>query len=438
MRGVGRRISALPRVDQPDTGVRETLRGSVSAVTVPARQSRQAGGMGSVRRAVCATGVVAAVLLVGCSAPDGGGRSTAPPSVALPQASVGPREDVPSALRDMRNPAFPPPLIDPDEILSGGPPPDGIPAIDRPTFQRAGEIDWLTEGEAVLVLTLGEETRGYPVQIMTWHEIVNDTFDDRPVAVTYCPLCNSGVAFERIVGERVLSFGTSGRLYADNLVMYDRQTESLWPQLTFTAAVGVLTGTRLTPHVLQAVAWREFRAAHPDAWVLSRDTGHARDYGRNPYAGYDDPDGRPLFPLPAVDDRQRLKERVIGIGDGASAVAVLRSAVAAAGVREVTVGGRDLVVWHRPGQASALDDDAVGTGRDIGTVGVFDPVVDGRRLHFTAVPGGFRDAETGSTWDVLGRATGGPLTGQTLTPNQHLDTFWFAWAAFQPDTTIIR
>lgn len=133
--------------------------------------------------------------------------------------------------------------------------------------------------------------------------------------------------------------------------MYDRQTESLWPQLTFTAAVGVLTGTKLTPHVLQAVAWCEFRAAHPQAWVLSRDTGFDRDYGRNPYAGYDDPQQPLLFPLLNADRRERLKERVIGIGHGSAAVAVLRSTVAAAGVLEVAVGGRELIVWHRPGQA---------------------------------------------------------------------------------------
>jgi Protein of unknown function (DUF3179) len=389
--------------------------------------------------AASAVGVITAMLLAACIAtgPDDP-NSAAPQAVTLPQTAAGPKEDVPSALRNPRDAAFPPPLIDPGEIRSGGPPPDGIPTIDRPTFLRASDVTWLRDAEAVLALTIGGQTRGYPVQIMTWHEIVNDTVAGTPVAVTYCPLCNSGVAFDRTVGGRVLSFGTSGRLYADNLVMYDRQTESLWPQLTFTAAVGVLTGTRLTPHVLQTVAWRQFRTAHPRAWVLSRDTGFTRDYGRNPYAGYDDPQQPPLFPLPDADRRERLKERVIGIGDGTAAVAVVRSAVAAAGVVEVTVGGRDLIVWHRPGQASALDDDAVGSGRDIGTVGVFDPMLDGRRLHFTVTPGGFRDTETGSTWDVLGRATAGPLAGTTLTAQRHLDTFWFAWAAFQPHTTIIR
>ena len=122
-------------------------------------------------------------------------------------------------------------MLDPDLIVSGGPAPDGIPPIDQPRFSRARTVGWLTDTEALLSLTVGGETRGYPLQIMTWHEIVNDTVGRVPVAVTYCPLCNSGVAFDRRVAGRVLSFGTSGRLYADNLVMYDRQTESLWPQL---------------------------------------------------------------------------------------------------------------------------------------------------------------------------------------------------------------
>ncbi|HCT76647.1 MAG TPA: hypothetical protein DGT23_08675 [Micromonosporaceae bacterium] len=387
-------------------------------------------------RAVTASVLAALLTLAACTSPGSDEPSARP--AALPQTASGPKEDVPSALRNMRDPAFPPPLLDPGEIRSGGPPPDGIPAIDNPKFLRAADVGFMTDAAAILVLTIKDETRGYPIQIMTWHEIVNDTVGGTPVAVTYCPLCNSGVAFERQVGVRMLSFGTSGRLFADNLVMYDRQTESLWPQLTFTAAIGVLTGTKLVPHVLQTVSWKEFRAAHPQAWVLSQETGFNRNYGRNPYAGYDDPDGQLLFPLPDADRRERLKERVIGVGDGPSAVAVVRSAVAAAGVVQVNVEGRELVVWHRPGQASALDDDSVGTGPDIGTVGVFETTLDGQRLHFTPVSGGFRDTATGSTWDVLGRATDGPLAGKSLTPYRHLDTFWFAWVAFQPQTKIIR
>jgi hypothetical protein len=361
--------------------------------------------------------------------------------VALPQAGAGPPEEVPSALDDMRQDGFPEPLVDPDEIISGGPPPDGIPAIDEPTFLKVPDVDFLTDTEAVLALTLGGETRGYPIQILTYHEIVNDTVGDVPVAVTYCPLCNSGLAFERQVGDRLLSFGTSGRLWSNNLVMYDRQTESLWPQLSFTASVGELTGAKLVPHLTSLLAWDEFREAHPDAWVLSRDTGYDRPYGRNPYLAYDQPDGQPLFGAPD-DDRLAPQVRVVGIedetGDG-TPVALVRDELAAAGVMELTIGDTELVAWHRAGQASALDAGEVAGGRDIGTVGVFVPEAGGQRLTFTAAgEDGFRDAETGSTWNVLGLATAGPLAGEQLPSYRHVDTFWHSWVAFQPETTILR
>ncbi len=188
-----------------------------------------------------------------------------PRQPAAPEPAAGPHDDVPSALDDPADPAFPDPLIDLEHLVRGGPPPDGIPPIDRPEFQRADTVTWLGVDEPVLSLTVGGETRAYPLQIMTWHEIVNDTVGGTPVTVTYCPLCNSGVAFERRVDGELLDFGTSGLLYADNLVMYDRQTQSLWPQLTGEASVGALTGTQLTAIPMGVVGWDQFVTAHPDA-----------------------------------------------------------------------------------------------------------------------------------------------------------------------------
>ncbi|MDP9445061.1 MAG: DUF3179 domain-containing protein [Actinomycetota bacterium] len=388
-------------------------------------------------RALALLTPVLLAVLTACGSGEPAARPT-PQASASTQAPPSGREDVPSALVDMRHPDFPKPLVDPDHIVSGGPPPDGIPAIDAPKFQTASAVKWLDDDEPMLSLTVGKETRAYPLQVMTWHEIVNDTVDGVPVAVTYCPLCNSGVAFERRAAGQVLTFGTSGRLYADNLVMYDRQTESLWPQLTGQAAVGVLTGTRLRAIPMGTVAWDDFRAAHPDALVLSRDTGYERPYGQNPYTGYDDPDGDLLFALPGGEDpRLPAKERVVGIRVGDDSLALRRSLVARDSVVTVHVGGTPVLVWHRPGQASALDQARVADGKDIGTVGVFDPRVDGQRLEFQAVPNGFRDSQTGSTWNVLGEAVGGPLSGRRLRPHRHLDTFWFAWVAFQPDTRLL-
>ncbi len=385
---------------------------------------------------------VVALSTAACSAGAGdvaGSATATDPTTALANAKGGPRESGPSALRDMRDASFPTPLVDPELVLSGGPPPDGIPAIDEPRFQRAGAVTWLGDTEPVLALTLGGETRGYPVQVMTWHEIVNDTVGGIPVAVTYCPLCNSGVAFERTVADRVLTFGTSGRLYADNLVMYDRQTESLWPQLTGQASIGTLTGARLRAVPMGAVGWRDFRAEHPDAWVLSRVTGFDRPYGRNPYTGYDEPGSRPFFELPGpVDERLTAKTRVVGVQRGGDVVAVTRDRLAREQVVELSVGGAPLVLWHRAGQASALDTERIKDGADIGTVAAYDPVVAGRRLHFTADADGFTDHETRSRWTVLGRADDGELAGRQLSAVTHLDTFWFAWVAFHPDTTLLR
>ena len=377
-------------------------------------------------------------VLTACSSAGGGG-DTDPERQASGQETAAARENVPSALDDRENPAFPTPLIDPDELLSGGPPPDGIPAIDDPEFERADQVDWLEDNEPVLSLTVEGETRAYPLRVMTWHEIVNDVVGGVPVAVTYCPLCNSGVAFQRtVVGHGVLSFGTSGLLYADNLVMYDRQTESLWPQLTGQASVGALTRTELIAIPMGTVAWRDFVSADPNARVLSQETGFDRPYGTNPYTGYDDPDGDLLFGLPGdPDTRLPVKERVVGLGDGPASVAVVRSSLVGKPPLEVTVGKRHVVLWHRPGQASALDAETVAGGADIGTVGAFDPVLDGQRLHFESGGAGFVDRETGSRWDVLGRAIAGPLRGAELEPYRHLDTFWFAWVTFHPDTSLL-
>ena len=383
-----------------------------------------------------ATGMLA--LLVGCS-----GAAVAPPpeaSRASPVEQVSPdaAEETPSALEDRYDASFPEPLVPPDLIQSGGPPPDGIPAIDEPMFEAADQVDWLEDDEPVLSLTVAGETRAYPLQVMTWHEIVNDTVGGVPVTVTYCPLCNSGVAFEREVDGRILSFGTSGLLYADNLVMYDRQTESLWPQLTGQASIGVLTGTQLTAIPMGIVAWDDFKAMHPSAAVLSRETGFDRPYGKNPYVGYDDPDGDLLFGVPGRrDERLPVKERVVGISDGSDSVAVVRRSLVEQSPVEVTVGGRDLVLWHKSGQASALDEDTVASGADVGTVGVYEPVVGGRRLTFEADGEVFRDRETGSRWNILGHATGGALKGKRLKPYRHLDTFWFAWVTFHPDTELV-
>ncbi|HZA78828.1 MAG TPA: DUF3179 domain-containing protein [Acidimicrobiales bacterium] len=401
-------------------------------------------------RARWIAGVVGLGLLAAaCGGGDDDDASTAPAStearesaaggtaITVDQAAPSPAEDVPSALDDPDDDSFPEPLINTADLLSGGPPPDGIPAIDKPKFLAPDQVDFVEDQEPVMALEIGDDARAYPLQVMTWHEIVNDTVDGVPVAVTYCPLCNTAIAYDRRLGDRVLDFGTSGMLYNSALVMYDRQTESLWSHFTAQAIVGHLAGQELDVYPVAIVAWADWRDAHPDGLVLSRDTGHDRDYGRNPYPGYDDIDSPAFLFEGEVDGRLAAKERVIGIERDGDAVAVRADELAEAGVIEVEVGGDTLIVWLDPGTASALDSPALAEGRDVGATGVFAPVVDGRALTFERADDGFLDDQTGSRWNALGDAVEGPLTGRALEPVVHVDTFWFAWGAFQPDTRIV-
>jgi Protein of unknown function (DUF3179) len=402
------------------------------------------------RGRVLALAVGLVLLAAACGGADGGsvasgeqpdaqapsGEDTGTPRT-VEQVAASPVEDVPSALDDPRQDGFPEPLVDPDEVRSGGPPPDGIPSIDEPKFLRADEVGFLAEDEPVLALEVGGEVRAYPVQVLIWHEIVNDTVAGIPVAVTYCPLCNSAVAYDRRLGDRVLSFGTSGMLYKSALVMYDRQTESLWSHFTGEAVIGHLTGAQLDVYPIATVSWADWRDAHPDGLVLSRDTGFDRDYGRNPYPGYDDVDSSPFLFEGEVDGRLAAMERIVGIEDGGDAVAIRLDELDDDGVLEVEIDGTTLVAWVEPGTASALDAGSVAAGRDVGATGVFEPVADGRRLGFERTGDGFVDDETGSRWNVLGQAVEGPLEGMALEPVAHLDTFWFAWASYEPDTEIV-
>jgi len=328
-------------------------------------------------------------------------------------------------------------LVPLEEIVPGGPPPDGIPAIDRPVFVAPGAADaWLAAREPVVALEVNGDARAYPLQILVWHEIVNDTVGGRPVAVTYCPLCNAALVFERVVDGTTLDFGTSGMLYRSDLVMYDRQTHSLWAQMEGRAIVGARAGTRLRLVPAATLAYGEWKAAHPTGRVLSRDTGHRRPYGANPYAGYDEPGLRPFLFSGQPDPRRPPKERVVGVTVGAESRAYPWTLLEQRGVLHDRLGGEPLVIFYRPGTLSALDAGEIARSRAVGATAVYRPVVDGTTLAFEPAGDGFRDRETGSRWNLLGQAVAGPLKGKRLQAIPHVDAFWFAWAAFYPAATL--
>jgi Protein of unknown function (DUF3179) len=246
-----------------------------------------------------------------------------------------------------------------DEILSGGPPKDGIPAIDHPMFAPVPAITDLAPGEPVISFETGAKARAYPLRILIWHEIVNDVVDGLPITVTWCPLCNSAVVFDRRVGDRVLSFGTTGKLRYSDLIMYDRQTESWWQQFVGECIVGSLIGTKLKMLPSRIESFERFRARFPDGRVLLPPQAGSRPYGRNPYAGYDSASRPFLFRGSLPKDVPPLA-RVVAVGQEAWTLELVRKR------RRIEAG--DLVITWETGQSSPLDTAAIGDGRDIGNV----------------------------------------------------------------------
>lgn len=271
-------------------------------------------------------------------------------------------------------------------ILQGGPPRDGIPSIDRPRFVEAGKSG-LKDGDRVLGLLRSDIARAYPVRILNWHEVVNDRLGGEAIAVTYCPLCGTGMAFDANVDSKAASsFGVSGLLYNSDVLLYDRGTESLWSQILEQAVAGPLKGTKLVPVPLTHTSWADWRRRHPRTEVLSTDTGHVRDYERDPYAGYDSAQ-RLMFDVQHRDERLPIKEWVLGVRVGGRAKAYPFSALAkrvdASGQLQDQLGGAPLTIRF-----------------------------DG--MHRTA-----------EAFDARGQALPSVMA------------FWFAWVAFHPKTEVL-
>ena len=380
-------------------------------------------------RGLAAGALAAAVLVTACTrtaaSPAGSSSKPVPPAEAARFSTADWKTD------------FSKHSVPLSEISSGGPPRDGIPPIDHPKFVTASDAGgWLKPKEPVISFAVGGDHRAYPLQVLIWHEIVNDQVGGQPVTITFCPLCNSAIAFDRGLDGRVLDFGTTGNLRKSDLVMWDRQTESWWQQFTGEAIVGELTGQRLKMLPSSIVSWADFKANFPEGRVLSRETGFQRDYGRNPYVGYDDVDTPPFLYGGKLDGRLPPKERVVAVSLGGEDVAYPYSVLQKRRVVTDKVGGEPIVVFYQPGTVSALNAGSIPGSRDVGATGVFRTELDGRRLNFSSTNGAIVDSETGSRWSVLGRATSGPLLGRQLDPVLHADHLWFAWAAFKPQTRI--
>ena len=316
-------------------------------------------------------------------------------------------------------------------------PRDNIPSIDAPKFVSPADAgEWLQDMEPVVSLNINGDARAYPLQILTWHEIVNDEVGATPAAITFCPLCNSAIAFDRRLDGETLEFGVSGNLRNSDLIMYDRQTHTWWQQFTGEGIAGTHAGRELTHIPAFVVSFADFRGAYPEGKVLSRDTGFRRNYGRNPYAGYDTSKGNPFLFSGELDKRLLPVERVIAVSAGGEDAAFPLSALSREGVINSSVGGQRVALFHKFGTTSALDASSIADSRDVGAAAVFAADLNGDALTFKRQGGAIVDEQTGSVWNILGAAIEGELAGETLTPVVHGNHFWFAWAAFKPNTTL--
>jgi hypothetical protein len=312
-----------------------------------------------------------------------------------------------------------------DQIVSGGPPPDGIPSIDDPKFISIQEADkYLEDSDLVLGLNINGDVRAYPLQILVWHEIVNDKLGGIPITVTYCPLCFTNQVFNRTLENgQILEFGTSGKLYNSNLVMYDRTTKSLWSQAMSQAIVGKLAGVKLERIPFDVAYWKEWKQLYPDSKVLSTDTGSTRPYGADPYGDYYT-NGDVLFSVSNSDDRLGLKEIVVGFENSGQYKAYRLQEIESKKAINDQVNGKPIALLSlHPFMVRA-----------------YDPVVDGQVLEFSfnAKDQNLIDTRTGSVWNFEGKAISGQMKGKQLTRIPFDEGFWFEWVAFHPKTELYQ
>ncbi len=329
--------------------------------------------------------------------------------------------------------------VDHNEIMSGGPPKDGIPAIDKPVFTDVAKAsEWLKEKEPVISIQLDGVAKAYPISILMWHEIVNDKIGETAVSVTFCPLCNASIVFDRELDGVLYDFGTTGRLRRSDMVMYDRQTESWWQQFTGEAIIGKLNGAKLTQIPSNIVAFESFKKQYPKGQVLSRETGFLRTYGRNPYSGYDDINSSPFLFRGEIDNRLRPMERVLSFRPNNKTLLFDLTSLKDKPVVNAEFENTPFVVLAFEDMNSALDKSEISASRLIPSAAVYSSVLDGKTLNFQIDDGIVTDTETGSVWNIFGIAEEGPLSGKNLQQLDHGVHFAFAWLAFDPEAQIFE
>ena len=323
------------------------------------------------------------------------------------------------------------------EFISGGPPKDGIPAIIKPKFTTIEEAsNWLDDKEPLIAVNLNGMSKAYPLQILMFHEIVNDRIGRTPLLVSFCPLCYSGIVFDRTINGMAVNFGVSGLLRNSDMVMYDQLSESFWQQFTGEAIVGDFTGTKLDMIPSQIISLQQFKDNFPEGLILSKDTGFDRPYGMNPYLNYDAEDATPFLFDGKIDNRLAPNEKVVAIRTPNNAKAYPYSVTLNKNVINDNFDGKEIVIFHLPGTLSSMDERYIEDSKDVGSTGVFIRSINDKLLNFSFTDNKILDDETGSGWSITGKCISGELEGEQLERIPHGDYFSFAWFAFNPESLV--
>ncbi|MFK5878070.1 MAG: DUF3179 domain-containing protein [Flavobacteriaceae bacterium] len=324
-------------------------------------------------------------------------------------------------------------------------PKGSFPTLDAPKFVNKDEgLTMFFKNEPVIALEINGNAKAYSLNVLTMHEIANDQLGGESILVTYCPLCNSGIVYNRNVtinGENeLLEFEASGMLRNSDMVMLDRKTETLWQQLIGTAIVGTYNETQLETIPSIIISVEEFFMRYPFGEIMSKDTGFnsAKYYGTNPYKGYDTRENprAQFFNSDKVDKRLPAMERVVDIEDDGDYKIYTFTTAQEKGVINDAFKNKSVVLFYKEGAVSILDEGDISTSRNVGSVTVFNAELDGRKLSFSKINNEFIDNETKSTWDITGYCTSGKLKGKQLQIRQHSNHFAFAWLAFYPESEI--
>jgi Protein of unknown function (DUF3179) len=372
--------------------------------------------------------------------PTGQGASIVTPGAVLSGTDHAPPGSLPGS--DPTHVACSPSRVAQAVLFGVGPicaPWDSIPAIDHPRFLSATNVRFIRPDEPVVALDWLGADRAYPIQVLSYHEIVNDEVAGRPIAITFCPLCNSAVAFSRRVDGRTLTFAVTGQLNYGNLVMFDRETVSQWRQLEGVAISGRYKGTRLVQIPVQMVAFGEWRAAHPHGLVMRLPVGSPFHYGVDPYHGYGlDPTQQSVVVRGQITDpRLPPKWRVLGVATSHGSVAFpMPTGGSAAVVETARLEGLRLAAFFRYGVAQPELNYELSTSPKGWSGSVWIARLDGLDLRLVERRGRFVDATTRSVFDLFGRGISGPLAGRQLRAAPQVTSFWFAWAAFHPHTSV--